>query len=109
MNGDKPSETARLCVQRTEFLRALLAFRRHSRRQPEGSIRLYCQTGTLHMKLGDLTVTMPARGDWPGPVLIARDFLHTVALLPPPGDPVAIRLENGFIQIGSTAMEYRRV
>lgn len=108
MNGDTAGQTARLCVRRKEFIKALLAVRRQCRRQPEATITLDYRNTMLHMTLGDLTISVSAHGDWPVPVLVSPTFIHTVALLPPAEDPVAIRIDGRFIQIGSTAMEYQR-
>lgn len=107
MKARKPEKTARLCVPRKEFIRALLAIRRRCRKQPNGTITLEFSKAMLHMTLGDLAMAVPACGDWPAPVLVPPAFIDTVALLPPRDDPVAVCLEDGYIRIGSTSMKYR--
>lgn len=57
----------------------------------------------LHIDLGGMTVTVLASGDWPGQCRVLGKFVVTIAKIPPPDDPVVIRVDNGLLSIGTSS------
>ena len=61
--------------------------------------------GCLHIELGGMTVTPTATGKWSGQIRIPGSYIMALAKIPPSGDPVIVKVENGWIHFGPTSVK----
>jgi hypothetical protein len=56
----------------------------------------------LHFDLSGMTATAAAKGSWPCQVRVRATALLSLAKVPPAGDPLVLRVEDGRIHFGPT-------
>ena len=58
----------------------------------------------LHIDLSGATITVPARGRWPGQVRVPASWLTVVAKMPPPGDPLELIVRENSLHLSTLSV-----
>ena len=95
---------AHLTIARVELNEAFRLLKKLCKPRPDEEAVLSYDGGCLHIELGGMTVTPGATGTWPGQVRIPGSYLMALAKLPPTGDPLLLKVENGRIHFGSSSV-----
>jgi hypothetical protein len=93
-----------LTIQRAEMLAAFKTLRKLCRPSPSEEAVLSYDGACLHIELGGMAMTPAATGTWNGQARVPGSFILGLAKLPPSGDPVHIRVEQGRLHVGSTSV-----
>lgn len=88
----------RLEVGRADFISA---FRTFSKVDLRPDALLAFEGGFLSVEAGDRAAVVHAEGEWHGRARFSPIVLRALAKVPPAGDPVAIELVEGRVQIGT--------
>lgn len=94
--------TASVFIPRPELLSSFGLIRRLCKPRCGEEAVLSFDGQCLHIELGGMGVTPPARGEWSGQARVAAIFIVALAKVPPSGDTIEFRVENGELHIGTS-------
>lgn len=97
--------TAYLTIPRKELTEAFRLLKRLCKPRHDEEAILSYDGSCLHIELGGMTVTPGATGTWIGQVRIPGSYLMGLAKMPPAGDPMIVKVENGWLHFGSTSIK----
>lgn len=94
--------TFSLSILRPDFDASFTLIRKLCKASPEGEAVLSFDGECLHIELGGMGVTPAARGEWPGQARVRARFILALAKVPPSGEAIEFRVEDGRIRVGTT-------
>lgn len=97
------SEQAILHVDRTVLLHELKSWVKIARPKKTEQVVLSFDGELLNMDMSRARIKVPARGSWDRHVRVTALLLVSIVKLPPPGDPITLRVENGRLLVGTTS------
>jgi hypothetical protein len=91
-------------ITRAELNEAFRLLKRLCKPRPDEEAVLSYDDTCLHIELGGMTVTPAATGTWSSQIRIPGSYLMGLVKLPPAGNPLVVRVENGRIHFGSSSV-----
>ena len=95
---------AAVVVARHDFEAACSLIKKHCRSSSQLRATLGFAGSHLELEIAGLGTRTPATGAWAGTANVPSSFLLGIAKLPPPGDPISIRIEEGRLHIGGSSV-----
>lgn len=92
-------------VGRSAFENACAYLRRNCDPKPPDRATFRFQGDQFEIAIAGLGQRLPATGNWHGTVEAPAAFMLGVPKLPPPGDPLAIRIQDGRLHIGPCSVK----
>ena len=93
-----------LTIARAELNEAFRLLKKLCKPRPDEEAVLSYDGGCLLIELGGMTVTPSATGTSAGQVRIPGSYLMGLVKMPPAGDPLVVKVENGRIHFGSSSV-----
>ena len=97
-------KAVRLSVARPALDEAFRLLRKLCKPKRDEEAVLSFDGACLHIECAGMTVAPGATGNWPGQVRIPADFLMMLVKMPPAGDPIEVRIEDGRVHVGSSSI-----
>ncbi len=99
------NETANLTITKKALHDAFRLLKKLCKHRHDEEAVLSYDGGCLHIELGGMTVTPSATGSWKGQVRIPGSYLMGLVKIPPAGDPLVVKVEDGRLHFGSSSVK----
>ncbi len=93
-----------LTVTRTDLEKGLRLIRKFCRPSMKAEAVLSFDDSCLHVEIGGMSVAIGAQGHWPGQARVPGRFIVALAEIPPRGDPLSFRVQDGRLHIGTSTV-----
>ena len=92
-----------LQVNRLHFLECLKLIGKVKNATPNAEALLWAENGELFVSVPGVETSADATGVLPGRVRVPFWFVRGLAKIPPPGDPLVVKVRDGKLMIGSVS------